>query len=171
MKFNPTMIEACAAKKSDRFQRTNIMQPYLDAENSRLMATDGHKLVICPVEVSADDVSGPISADAIKAARVAKRTVGDAEIACNGSLAVTGGPTFPRDENITFPDVGRVVPDTAGSKAYCIDAAYLLQIAKAINEDRKSTAVILHIPEDANTACKVTTISGESYGVIMPVRI
>ena len=76
-------LRSCAGVKDVRVQ---IRDPHLDVENKCLVATDGHKLIRIPVEVSPADTSGPVPLDAIKDAR--KRKLESAEIVCNGDATL-----------------------------------------------------------------------------------
>ena len=70
-----------------------------DAPVGTIMATDGKRLVLLPVNDVSDDVSGFLTVDALKAAFKGKgvgvgKTV--ASIHANGALEVRGSATFPR---------------------------------------------------------------------------
>ena len=168
-------IEQCAGKNDVRHY---LNHPYLDTENKRLIATDGHCLAVVPVELSEGDTSGPVSADALKAARktitgisrVPYRT--EAEIVCNGGLEVTDGPTFPRPDldGSKYPDIERITPDKEGRICFGVKAQYLADVAKAIANSKYGGVTLWIDPKDP-TAAILLEGENDAYGVVMPMRI
>ncbi len=174
MKVPNTLIEKAAAKKD---VRVNLNNPYLDTKKKRLIATNGHIAAFVPVEVSAKDISGPVPAEVLKAARRAAKhfIVADGpEIICaKATLAVTNGPSFPRPElDSKFPNVDQVVPKTKGWIKVGLDAQLLIDLALAIGEGKYKTHVCLHIdPKNSQTAAVYVSNKSDRYGVIMPMRL
>lgn len=167
--------ELCASKDETR---PHINRVELDVANKKMVATDGHRMVVIPVETDDHDTSGPISSAALDAARKhAKKTGGDAEIKSNGALVVAGA-TFDRDKNaMAFPPWKMVVPKRAPITIR-LNAKYLLEIAKAIGS--KDDLVALAITGDLdpilvyanNGATNERYLDGENdaFGVLMPCR-
>lgn len=167
-----TQIEKSAAKKDIR---ENLNYVYLDRDNDRLLATDGHILAVVPAQCADDDVSGYVSVDAIKAARKANKH--DATIKANGSLAVVNGPTFDRpDPGLPFPDIDRVIPEVTGDPDIALNAKLLLQLAEAISDTPNRIVHLRFARNSAGDICGSSAVhvtSGnnpDNFGVIMPVR-
>lgn len=169
-------IELCASHDECR---PHLLHPQLDVENKRLMATDGHRLVILPVELDDGDVSGPVSREAIKAARkgpLAKSKAGGViAINANGSLAIEQGPTFPRPDNESFPPVDKVVPNGKNHTVVVgLNARYLWEIAQALGTVNVRIEIA---PAEAGKPMLdpiVVTTNGDrdaGVGVLMPVRV
>lgn len=172
MKFPNTLIEKATGPKDIR---SYLHEVYLDTDKKRLIATNGHIAVIVPVELSEQDTSGPVSADALKAARRTTKSltaISEPEIICTDVLTVTNGPTFPRSElSGKFPDVDRIMPKKKGRIKISFNAQLLVDLALAIGEGKHKTGVCLHIdPNDGETAIYVSNNS-DRYGVIMPMRL
>ena len=177
MKVPNITIEKAAAKKD---LRSYLNHPYLDVEKKRLIATNGHIAAIVLVEVSAEDVSGSVSAEALKAARQAARSVAvvtgePAEIICTKTaLKVTNGPSFPRPElEGKYPDVDKVVPEKIDRYIKVgLNAQLLIDLALAIGEGKYKPNVCLHIdPKNSQTAAVYVSNNSDRYGVIMPMRL
>ena len=158
--------------------RKHLNDPYLDTEKKRLIATNGHIAAIIPVEVSEADTSGPISAEALKAARKAAKgsPLGGIAptIACTEkTLEVGQGPTYPRpDLQNKYPDIDKVIPKTKGYIKVGLDAKLLYDLALAIGEGKYKTHVCLHIdPKNSKKGTIYVSNNSDRYGVIMPVRL
>ena len=168
-------IEQCAGKNDTRFYLNN---PYLDAENKRLVATNGHCLAVVPVELSEGDTSGPVSADALKAARKTLAVFnpdlnGEAELVCNDQLEVTDGPTFPRPSfnGNKYPDIDAVVPDKKGRICVGVRVQYLADVAKAIADSKHGGVKLWIDPENSETVSILLEGENGAYGVVMPMRL
>ena len=169
MKFPKTMIEKCVSKKDVRYYLNDC---HLDVENKRLVATDGHKAVFLPVTVSESDTSGPVTSEAIIAARKLAKGKGVCEIGCNGSLELSNGASFPRpDHGTSYPEMDRILPQIDTDIRVSLNAQYLLDIAKAISDGKFATNVTLHIPADTNCAIRISGNIPEAKAVLMPVRM
>ena len=164
--------------------RAYLNEPHLDVENKCLVATDGHKLVRIPVEISAGDTSGPVPIAAILDAR--KRKLIPAEITCNGDATVldtgTGNPLshYPRPDNGKFPQYERVMPDPDAEPVVSIglNAKYLFELAHALTtiggrgDNKREPIVRLDISDNPTAAVRVTMENEpERTGVIMPCRL
>ena len=122
MKLTHSKIEKAVAKKD---RRVAINAPYLDVERCRLVATDGHQLVVVPLHPHdvCEDVSGSIPVDAIKDAR----TNGHFIDASDKGFVVVNGRQYARLE-CTYPDIDRVIPEVPASASkleVIIDGAVL----------------------------------------------
>jgi len=189
MKFDPRLkIEKIAGVNDIR---AYLSDPHLDVENKCLVATDGHKLVRIPVEISADDTSGPVPIAAILDAR--KRKLQPAEIVCreasrsNGSGDVTllspdSGKPLSNYERVllgTFPEYQRVMPDSDAEPVVSLglNAKYLLELAHALTtiggrgNSKKEPIVRLDIFDDTRAVRVTVESEPERTGVIMPCRL
>ena len=163
--------------------RAYLSDPHLDVENKCLVATDGHKLVKIPVEVSAGDTSGPVPIAAILDAR--KRKLQPAQITCNGDATLfdtgPGNPLsyYPRPDNGKFPDYERVMLDPEAEPVISIglNAKYLFELAHALTttggrgNNKKEPIVRLDIFDDARAVRVTVESEPERTGVIMPCRL
>ena len=164
-------IELIASRDETRHVLCN---PYL--EGSKLIATDGQRLVMIPVEREEGDSDGPIDCSAFKLSRKTLSGEKFSKISANGCLKVQtkdGEITMPRKnlDGYSFPQWQKVLPnpDRGGIKIG-LNAKFLYEIAQALGGDR----VVIEIL-DANSPIVVKG-SNENYiegsiGVLMPVRI
>ena len=172
MQFNKSHdLSGIIAKKDIS---TYLNAAHLDVAGSRLVATDGHKLVCIPVTIEDGDTSGPVTAEAIKAAIKAAGRNGYAAIACNSSLAVANGPSFPRpdpDDIGKFPDHEQIMPK-AGTAQIGINAEYLAAIQKAAGAKGIGLQFALNDDGtiDRNSAVRVH-VGADVIAVVMPMRI
>ena len=157
-----------------QFRRV-MEEPYLDTENSLIVATDGHILAACPVELDEGDTSGNVSSEAIKAALksspVKSRSAKTANIKANGSLELDNGATYPRENLGQFPDYKRIIPDLDKAEmVISLDAKLLKDLADAINTPG-SSIVTLHIKDNATAFYVDSDALSDCYGVIMPCKV
>lgn len=152
-------------EKARKGARVYLTAPYLDVAKARLVATNGHALVIHPVEIDAGDTSGHVPIDALKAAG-GKR--GGGSIALNGSATV-GGVQYPRPDLGQYPDVDRVIPAKPETPPTVIfDAELLLKLAQAMT-DRKAI-VRVWVGKKPGDALRVEAVHAADgvVGVLMP---
>ena len=152
--------------------RPHLNGVYLDAEKGRLVATNGTMLASVPCEVEHGDEAGILPADAIKAARKVAGAKGEPGIACNGSAAVHGGASYPRDKDVQFPPYEKVVPAPSPEDEVVIglDAALLLKLAKSLGS--KGHVRLTIRKDDPLHPIRVEPTSGEdAFGILMPVRV
>ena len=192
-KYNP---ELCVSKDETRepIVRLNIVTNHKGIDGPAMVATDGQKLVVVPVELEPDDVPGTLRTDAMKHARRAapkgkgERTIPLHMRLSNDRVRFADDSDFPRtcktyNPDRPFPNSSLVVPDAKpGSITVGINANYLHEISKAIGA--KSGVVCLTIVPDEtpDVSGMVTTtrpiIVRESinrsdlpaFAVLMPAR-
>jgi len=164
-------IELIASRDETRHVLCN---PYL--QGSKLIATDGQRLVAIPVELEEGDSDGPIDCSAFKLSRKTSSGEKLSKISANGCLKVQtkdGEITMPRKDfnGYSFPQWQKVLPnpDRGGIKIG-LNAKFLYEIAQALGGDR----VVIEILDA--TSPIVVKGSNENYiegsiGVLMPVRI
>jgi DNA polymerase III sliding clamp (beta) subunit (PCNA family) len=158
------LIEKCAGKND---VRTRLNEPYLDVENSRLLATDGHRMVFVTVAVDDDDTSGHIPRAALVAARKLDR-IALTILATDGACTLTDGTVMPRPDLGKMLDVDRAVPEK-GSVSVTLNAQYLLDIAKALDAGRCNQVTLYIDPEDTSKAIRVEVDT--DYAALMPIRV
>ena len=71
MKIHKSLRPELAVSKDQ--SRYVLTEPWLDAENKVIVATDGRHMVVVPVEIEEGDTSGHVSAEALAGARKDKR--------------------------------------------------------------------------------------------------
>ena len=164
-------IELIASRDETRHVLCN---PYL--QGSKLIATDGQRLVAIPVELEEGDSDGPIDCSAFKLSRKTSSGEKLSKISANGCLKVEtkdGEITMPRKnlDGYSFPQWQKVLPnpDRGGIKIG-LNAKFLYEIAQALGSDR----VVIEILDA--TSPIIVKGSHENYiegsiGVLMPVRI
>lgn len=173
MKFNrDCFVEKCI---SSDITRLHLASAHLDVEKKRLVATDGHCMAIVPIETDDHDVTGPVSADALKAARKAAKTNnGDAVIVANGAQVVPNGPTYARPDlmGCKFPPYEQVIPEyrTGADGTYTItfNVDLLAKVADAIGTAKNG--IITITCKGALDPIVVQTSATEAIGVLMPAR-
>jgi DNA polymerase III sliding clamp (beta) subunit (PCNA family) len=156
-------IEKAKAKANG--SRPMLESVYLDVENRRLLACDGFKLAVVPVETHDGDQSGPITDDALKMARAGGRSATRQIDFENGSYKFENGSTLPRPPvdsgAYSYPDVDQIIPNMENKKkvvdcpncqtpvpteatvTFGISAKKLYELAQAICENKRGNE--LHI--------------------------
>lgn len=171
-------IELVASSDSTR---SHLCHPFLDVDAKVLVATDGHRLIKHPVEVDPADVSGYISADALKVARKLNRA--DAQLvirATSDALELLDGTIMPRPTSKnSFPPYDRVIPnyDNRDTITVALDAKYLMELCQALGGNAKDgTAVSLTfpLPTDGDAMLDPFVVDrsagSEAVAILMPVN-
>jgi hypothetical protein len=134
---------------SDDHTRPALMQCHLDREKARLVACDGKIMAVVPVTDldgspgdCPKDSSGPVSVDALKAARRLKSPYG-LVLGASGKHSLANGATMPRPNDLpSYPPYEQVLPGhrmgSPDTITICINAELLLDLAKAIGNTVKS---------------------------------
>ncbi len=168
--------------------RPHLTSVYLDTAKRRVCATNGHMLAIVPTrEINAHDTDGPVTPDAIKAARKRDllKVTADVDIVANGSLVLANGTSMPRPEPVKFPPVDQVIPsyraDDKGDHeapptvTVSFNVNYLLDLARAIGAHKGSATVTLTFPmpnAERGMLDPIVVEGGDegAIGVLMPYR-
>ena len=172
------LIEKAAAQTlAASTYREYLTHAYLDVERQRLIATNGQIMAIVPVICEDSDTSGYVTLDALVLARKAK-----ANIAANGSLALSDGRVLPRPDADTvgkYPDIDRVLPAAPiGQADIYLDANLLYRLAQAISrkaEKHDGLRIGLTFAKNSDGTIDHTRgvrVDGydDACGVIMPMR-
>lgn len=163
MKLDPKYKpELCVSDDEERF---NLTLPYLDAKAKTIAATNGHLLVVVPVELDEGEKSRHVVQPELDRARY---------------------PVSPAAEDIArdrgvFPDVIKVVPPfkpfSAGTVTVGFSAEYLFRLSQALGTEQ-SRVVLTFVPgccERDEGAILVTAGEwlqpGDAFGVLMPLRL
>ena len=155
----------------------HIDNPYLDVDAKQIVATDGHGLILVPVEIEDGDQSGYIPIDAIREGQKKQNRIGDkVEIDCSISDTVSlkyAGLTFRRPNDTTYPDYKRVIPDKPVEYIEIgLDAAKLKALADGISKDRKGAVRLLIDANNSNAAVHLSsgTENNQATAILMPIR-
>lgn len=162
MKLDPRYKpELCVSDDEDRF---NLTLPYFNAETKTISATNGHLLVVVPVEAGEGEKSRHVVQPELDRARFPV------------SLAAED---IVRDRGV-FPDLTKVVPSfkpfSSGTATVGLNAESLLKISQAIGAEH-SRVVLTFVPgcEREDGGILVTAGEwlqpGDAFGVLMPLRL
>ena len=160
-RFKPELV---TSKDSTRY---NLSAPWFDADAQRVVATDGHRLVVLPVEEPSGD----------------SRHLTDRELAVLRNDGMEPGDDHQRGKFPGWKEVAKdVVPGGPGTITFGFNARYLLEIAEAIGQDDEhETQVYLTVkigPKGVNRGAPILVrpardadlLSG-AYGLLMPIRL
>lgn len=169
--------------------RPHLEHLHLDVEGKRLVATDGHRMVVVPVEIEPGDKSGPIPTRVLAAARhhelkqCETARVGAKRLHALGTGMDAKGPVFERPvlAEPGYPPYAKVVSDslqpTGKTVTFGVNPQYLLDCAKALGCQHVQVTVTLPTAETKGKvmwALKVmATGEDETKGVcfVMPVLV
>lgn len=181
MKLNKKIkIEAIASNDQTRCV---ITSPFLEVENGKgnLIATNGQGLVVVPVEVSENDVSGHVSIQALKASRKEKSL--EPSLEClEKAIVLQNGSSLPRADLGNFPNWRQVVPDQEGKtlRRVALNAEMLFAIASSMgtkgvilefDAGNFDQAPIKVIPTSCGKYNEENPACYDAFGVIMPIRL
>lgn len=166
-------IELCASQDATRHA---ISEPYLDITDGRatIVATDGRRCVIIPVEAAPGDVSGFVSGEVLKAARKLAGKCAPASVELNGVAKLTNGATLPRHGDAKpddqFVNWRQVIPREDKPHKISFNARMLYECAQAMGAEN----VTLHFGHDTHpivlTPCSPAPCM-EAKAVLMPRRL
>ena len=143
--FKPELVYATG-------KRLSLSCPFLDIETDkegirvgRIVATDGHRLLVVPVELDDDDTMGSIPISAFVLARKGTlKHFGEIIIYCTeGVCSMTDGGTVPRPDNGRLPDWRKIVAYPPVTQEISFNPTLLLSLCKAMGT---SDRVTLKIP-------------------------
>jgi len=165
-------IESIVSKDKTR---AAICHPWIDAENGKLIATNGSAMAVIPVELDESDESGHVPCEAFKQAR--KGVKGEVSMLCNGNVTLPSGAILPRDKSETPPKWQAVMPEKPDSVvAISLNAAMLAKLAEAMGTEGVTLAIespdrpILVTPAYAGRMGEVRPTCREAVGILMPLR-
>ena len=164
-KYKPELIS------SKDISRESIQHTELDAKGNRLIATDGHKLVVIPCTSTQTDVSGAIPDESLSISRKAQKGLPEITLTCLSETITEEctGTTLKRPKR-NYPPIDQVIPDYSKCKTKavtCFSAKYLDQIAKALGED------VLELEFDYSdrlSPIKIRVKNTEAFAVLMPCK-
>ena len=186
MQLPHAKIEAAAGTNDIRYY-LNVV--HVDADKSRLVATDGHILAVHKVDLNGDK-SAIVPVEAFKAARSGGRKEAS-PIELNPEPE-TDDPVHAdymvynhRKKDVEyftpidgiFPNVDRVIPEKpTGPPDIILDAELLVRLQRALTANENNPGVKLWLGEDSLAAIYVepTRVHAnddpDAFGVIMPMR-
>jgi DNA polymerase III sliding clamp (beta) subunit (PCNA family) len=169
MKFDKSIkVETFASKDETR---PHLCHTHLDTEACVMVATDGHRMIVTPVaDIEPDDRTGPITEEALKAARkIAGRYV-DAAVFANGALTLSNGTSFPRPKEDGFPPYKQVMPRAGveGRRTVGVNAKYLASVFTALGDCNVTMTIGGELDP---IVFRRHGELGETVIVIMPTRI
>jgi DNA polymerase III sliding clamp (beta) subunit (PCNA family) len=167
MLYDPTIKpEVFAGKDETRPQLTSVQ---LDTEAKMLIATDGHRMLVTPVQDVEADHTGPLAPEVLVAARKCARQHGPT-LGANGHVALPNGTTHLRktqDDVGPFPPWQQVMPKGEPTAIVRVNGAYLASIAKAVGD--KAVTIFVRGELDP-IEFRVSGELGETVLIIMPMR-
>ncbi len=162
-------------------ERPQLANPYLDVAAESVVATDGHRLVVVPVEIMHGDVSGYLSGDMLKVARKKNRKSVEADIRDRKEIVPFDIEWPCPAEGCTFPDWQKVLPSfkpgDPGTVTIGVNARLLKGIADALGSEgevalsfRLDSVNVEDAPESQILVRSTFAREGE-LGVLMPIRL
>lgn len=166
-KFRPELV---ASKDSKRMA---ISEPYLCEHEGKpvLVATDGKRLCIFPVEKSDGDTNGAVSGEALKIARSKRMDKRQSFIevqTTEKTHVLENGWILPRENGYVFPNWKTVLPEKPITRKVCLNAKLLWEMCQAMGCD----CIVIELSESDTDPIRVRpqgAASGER-GVLMPLR-
>lgn len=135
-----------------------------------LVATDGRRLVVVPVEAEEKEF-GPVPKEAIQLARAKRQDKKQSvvKMILNGKIELENGWTLPRPKQeglANYPNVDHVIPEERNTDMkICFNAKMLHELAQAMGVE------VVTLKFQPNGAILVTAENEEAYGVLMPCRM
>lgn len=173
MKVRKTYRPEVLCCKDKKFH--NLSDPYLNAAEGRLLATNGHALVSLPVETEKNERSRYVGRNLLKVGRALAGKVIDFEIEED---EIKGpGVLWPSEQmGRSFPDVAGVMPTfkrgDKGTITLTLNARLLLQVAIAMGHELVAiTAPITRAKDGHSGALLVHPVdsAAEELGLLMPI--
>jgi hypothetical protein len=150
-----------------------LTDPWLDAKDRRLLATDGHALVALPVETERTERSRYLACSLLKAARVLGEKDLPAEI--HDQEVVEFGVLWPTAQERTFPDWKKLVPKaragSPGTATLALNADLLARLANSMGFAGVRLTIQLGAPDDQPGPILVQPLDdlSEEFGLLMPL--
>ena len=154
------------------FDKDRNIEPYLDIEvdaegkrTGRIMATDGKRMMVIPVELDDADVKGFIPVAVFKAARAVNKTWTVLTIYCDATtFKLRDGTTMPRHEGGKPLQWRQVIPTYPGTHEVKLNPEFLLSLAKAMGSPEQIT---LRSTEKKNMMLVVGKEAGVEHALLM----
>lgn len=171
--------EEVSAKEASRY---GINAPWYDQKAKAVLATDGRTALVIPVDSAADDETGQLPVEALKAFRKATpRGVDDLLIVAENGTVSCQGITMARDtgpDAVRYPEVTNVIPKkedplvrkgadkkTGPPTVVGVNIKLLAKLAKAMGTE----TVRLQIQDPEYPIRVDPLMEGSGYGAIMPI--
>jgi len=168
-------LEKAASKDVSRYAIQNV---FLDVENARAIATDGHILTVHPVMIESGDTTGWLTRESLEAYRKASKRFDRGLKALSDVLVVTdanGAETrFPRPkyEPGSFPNYAAVMPkldQIANKPTLTVDYELLKRLVESVGLADNKNMVAFFASDNQHPHIVKTSADG-AIGIIMPLR-
>ena len=154
------------------FDKDRKMEPYLDIEvdaegkrTGRIMATDGKRMMVIPVELDDADVSGQIPVAVFKAARAVDKTWPVLTIYCDvTTFKLRDGTTMLRPEMRSLLKWREIVPTNPVTHELILNPEFLFSLAKAMGSPEQIT---IRVTEKKNMLLLVGKEAGVEHAFLM----
>lgn len=149
-----------------------LTDPYLDAKEDRIVASNGRSLVALPVETEKGERSRYLACSLLEAAR----KLGDPDVPAeiDDQEIVEYGVLWPAAQERTFPDWQRLLPKhrrgSPGTITIALNARLLKQVADAMGTGGGVRLVVQQDDEEAPILVEPLTSDPEEIGLLMPMR-
>jgi len=182
MKLNKAnKLSKVVAKEATRYAIRGAKLDKADDGKPVLVATDGRRLAVVPVEDAEDDHEAVLPLDALKAAEKGSKRF-PATVSVNGTVRVQAdrvNPAVaefqPEDPESRFPDWRQVVPEKGkGTVRLTVNAKMLHELASALGSDSVTLELVPGDDGEVSDPIRAEP-AGEregqpgSFGVIMPI--
>ena len=153
----------------------NIGHPHLDRNKQKVIATNGHMMIILPVQCADADTSGAVPKDALKVARKEARKSSNVLLELNGAAKATNGQTFPRPD-LSFPPYEQLIPNFGNAKThtFAFNATYLKALSDALGIEKYTGVQITINLDDVEAPILVRSTAEktpeDAIGILMPTR-
>lgn len=178
-------LAKCAAKAAGRYAmadlRLETTPPAGHTSGGSLVATDGRRIVVVPVELDDGDDAGLVSVEAFTQAVKLAGKGSEASMKANGSLVCKNGATFERPTG-DFPRWQQAMPAfrpaDPGTVTIAFNAVYLAEIIKALGTVTDCASITFQVETDSttgrHTAAKAPILVGTgskafAFGALMPI--
>lgn len=192
IQLNPRFLKGaavCAAVKDIRYYLNGVLVDIRERE-TRIISTDGHRLMVLRRELDKDDQDQTpaqiiIPGDVVKAIRPQKSNMDcilsydpaqwaegfEGKRECK--LSILAGPDLSFEPiDAKFPDFDRVIPRTVPSMEYGhYNGEYVAAFTKAVRIAFDAEKLYTQVwPNGAEASASVTCGRDEFFGVLMPMR-
>jgi len=171
-----------AAKDDIRYYLNGV---YLDAESGRIVATDGHRLLVIPCDAVRDGKLGVIlPRDAVDFVLTTYRKMNKRDRVCCAAVVVTAGPDFELTVRFAtgqsygckaidgrFPDYGRIIPRELDGTPGSYNPEYILAASDALASLTGSNHPARVFQNGPDKPCIVQHVNGPALAVVMPMRM
>ncbi|AJX62036.1 DNA polymerase III subunit beta family protein [Burkholderia pseudomallei] len=188
MKINATAsalkaVQLIAPRDDIRYYLNGVMVEAREKE-TRLVATDGHRLVVYRIECNNEVPAGESISIIVPNAVIDRLKLSkDAPDAVTFESADAGRMFFSHDDirvtftpvDANFPNYRKVIPETVSGKPGHYKPAYLFDFQKigaALKRKRSTRDILPILYQNGETSAAIVQLEGDDafIGVVMPIR-